>query len=63
MDKKLGEGMHTMVYECVLKRKFDIEDKSSSDISDPDQKRVSNQLQQLSARRDKFAVKIVRDND
>ena len=44
MDKKLGEGMHTMVYECVLKRKFDIEDKSSSDISDPDQKRVSNQL-------------------
>ena len=42
-ERKLGSGMHTVVYEC--KRKFDIDDKSSSDFSaDPDQRRVSTQL-------------------
>ncbi len=60
-DKKLGEGMHTTVYEC--KRKFDIDDKSSSDMSDPDHRRVTNQLQELNSRGGQFAVKIVRDND
>ena len=36
-DKKLGEGMHTAVYECRLRGKFDIDDKASgSEISDPD---------------------------
>ena len=36
-DKKLGEGMHTSVYECKLRGKFDIDDKASgSEISDPD---------------------------
>ena len=43
-DRKLGEGMHTMVYECRAKGKFDIDDKSSSDYSDPDQRRVASQL-------------------
>ena len=56
--------MHTVVYECTLKRKFDIDDKkSNSTYSDPDEKRVSTQLQKLSVKQTKFAVKVVRDND
>lgn len=50
MNKKLGEGQHTTVYECTLKvsDKYDIDDKYSSDTSDKAVALVSNQLKRIS---------------
>lgn len=49
-DKKLGEGMHTTVYQCTLKSKQGYDDNisnnlnDSSNYSDPDHARVASQL-------------------